>query len=103
MRLFLLLFLCINTAHADWASAITEIRSEKPVKDVVHKDGQNIVYVGVANNKGNRDGYAAYLCEVISEHKVSPPGRTVDVYIVDYYAVMQKNDWSKIGKHYCRL
>ncbi|MDT8382994.1 MAG: hypothetical protein RRB22_01110 [Gammaproteobacteria bacterium] len=98
-KLYLALLLAFPLiAHAGWDGAISEIKSEPKVKDVLHKGG--ILYVGVISDGKNRDGYASYICEILRDHAIKG---SIDIYITDIVKVTRDNDWAKLGKHYCRL
>lgn len=50
--------------------AMSVILIEPKVKDAIFTDG-NVLYVGVLDDGDRRDGYAAYLCELIRDYNTS--------------------------------
>lgn len=53
--------------------------------------------VGVINNGASRDGYAQYICEVVSEAGL----RGVSVQVIDIQKLVKTNKWEKLGEHFC--
>jgi hypothetical protein len=72
----LLLFSCSsgdNENHAENPankSALVEIRKEPKVKEAV-LTAANVLYVSVEDDGTNRNGYAQYICEILTEHKAT--------------------------------
>lgn len=99
--LFALALSWSSTAAASWDSALTAIRSEPKVKDVLLQTG--VLYVGVLDDGSRREGYAQYICELLREHAVERPGRSVPVHVMDIAKIKHRNDWVKLGSHNCKL
>jgi len=98
--LFLSILLsCIpGLALADWNSAITELKKEKKIKNVLRQDTN--LRIGVINDGSRRDGYAMYVCEVLRDHEIHG---FVYIYIVDFQQVKSKSKWVKLGQVKCNL
>ena len=50
--------------------ALAEIKKEAKIAEAIITDA-NVLYVSVKNDGTRQDGYAQYLCEVLSEHQAT--------------------------------
>lgn len=50
--------------------ALAEIKKEPKIKEALLTDA-NVLYVSVENDGTKRDGYAQYLCGVLTEHQAT--------------------------------
>lgn len=77
---------------------LRQLKAEPKIKDVAWLDeNHNSLLVGVLPDKIKGDGYAEYLCQRLSEHKLY--GGIVR--IMDVTAAMQ-NNWKEIGRANCQ-
>lgn len=53
--------------------------------------------VGVINNGTSRDGYAQYICEVVTEAGL----KGVSVQVIDIQKLVKSNKWEKLGESRC--
>ena len=93
----LLAVLMPGVSLAGWDDALAELKTEKQVKDLMHKG--SILYVGVIDDGTRRDGYAQYVCQVLADHRVAA-GTTV--HVMDIVKITRDNDWKKLGTARCR-
>jgi hypothetical protein len=96
-----LLLLLAFTASADDLSAshrqaLQEIKKEKKVADAFWYSPHTL-WVGMKSDGTSRNGYAKYLCLVLSDFNISK----VDVVIKDYRKLMLKNEFVTMGMAYC--
>lgn len=61
---------------------------------------RGIFKVGVIDNKSDRSGYAAYVCEIIRERGLRDPG--IRVHVIDIALLVRKNEWKKLGEAACK-
>jgi hypothetical protein len=87
--------------NANNKSALEEIRKEKNITEAFINDA-NVLYVSVADDGTKRDGYATYLCEILTEHKAT-------VKMVKVVKVGSMNDPNAdnafgvlLGEHMCK-
>lgn len=74
---------------------------EPAVKDATWKDkGSEVLYLGVLNDQGNRDGYANYACQVLVDD-FGITGQGVQVYIMDIAKIANEGKWVQLGKSRC--
>lgn len=60
----------------------------------------HVFKVGVLDNRQNRDGYAAYVCEVVVEAGLD--GKDIEVQVVDIVSVAKGDRWRILGRASCR-
>jgi hypothetical protein len=89
----------VNNAGND--AALAEIRKEPKVKEAIITS-VNVLYVSVIDDGTKRDGYAAYLCEILREHhakanrvKVVRLNSTNDPHKDNAYGVLLGESWCK--------
>lgn len=70
--------------------------SEKTAKDVLWTSPK-MFKVGVLNDGTGRDGYARYVCEVVTEAGL----KGVSVQVIDIQKLVKSNKWEKLGEHFC--
>ncbi|WCK24643.1 hypothetical protein [Agrobacterium pusense] len=70
-------------AGADWQKkALSAVKAEKTVLDAKWRmPSQNVLWVAMAGDGSSRDGFAEYLCEVITD--TAPAGALKTVWIYD--------------------
>jgi len=73
--------------------------AEPTVKDSVWTQ-RGIFKVGVLDNRTERDGYAAYVCEILRERGLREPG--IRVHVIDIARLVRKNEWKKLGEAACK-
>ena len=75
---------------------------EPAVKDATWKDkGSEVLYLGVLNDKGNRDGYADYACQILIDD-FDMAGRGIQVHIMDIVKIANDGKWVQLGKSICK-
>lgn len=90
-----------TAAHADWQDeALKEIQAEPTVVEAMFQRGGGTLWVSMRNDGTSRDGFANYLCLVLSDAGL-PKGEGVQIRIWD--AAQMANDLVQIGEGYCRL
>lgn len=73
--------------------------SEEPTaKDAVWTS-EKVFKVGVVDDGTRRDGYAAYICQVLYDYGFK--GKEIWVQIVDIGKLVQSGKWKKLGEAYC--
>lgn len=90
-----------NTAvAADWQTgALKEVKSEKTVLDAKWRmPSENVLWVSMAADGSSRDGFAEYLCGILSDTGPSDALKTVWIYDPATY----KNGGNPMGKAACR-
>ena len=70
--------------------------SEKTAKDALWTSPK-MFKVGVINDGTSRDGYAKYVCEVVTEAGL----KGVSVQIIDIQKLVKSNKWEKLGEQFC--
>ena len=73
--------------------------AEPTVKDSVWTQ-RGMFKVGVLDNKSDRSGYAAYVCEIVRERGLREPG--IRVQVIDIARLVQKDEWKKLGEATCK-
>lgn len=74
------------------------IKNEPTVKDAAWSNNSTLK-VGVIDNGTNRDGYAQYICEVLSQK--GQQGKQVTVKVIDIQKLLNTNKWVTIGEKHC--
>lgn len=87
-------------AAADWQrKALSAVKAEKTVLDAKWRmPNQNVLWVAMAADGSSRDGFAEYLCEVITE--AAPDGSLKTVWIYD--PASYKAGGTAMGKAACK-
>lgn len=101
------LIICIlalsGSAHSPSSreSLLKAVRKEPKVKEVIITDA-NVLYAAVIDDGTRRDGYAAYLCELVREHdrtvtrvKIVEYGTTKDPDRDNAYGILLGESWCK--------
>lgn len=83
-----------NTVEVHFASS-----AEPSVIDATWTD-RWVFKVGMTDNGSSRDGFAQYVCMVLGDHGFS--GKRVLVRVVDYYHLMQTDEWINLGTAQCQ-
>lgn len=105
LRLTILCILALSSsAHSPSSreSLLKAVRKEPKVKEAIITDA-NVLYAAVIDDGTRRDGYAAYLCELVREHD-----RTVNrVKIVEYGTIVKHPDRDNafgilLGESWCK-
>lgn len=91
----------ISDETKDAISAYFKSDSEPTIKDATWTDqSKDTLYVGVIDNKTNRDGVADYVCQVlISDFGIAQGA--ADVYVMDIAKIARDNKWVTLGKAKC--
>ncbi|WP_151792027.1 hypothetical protein [Acinetobacter soli] len=87
----------IESKHQKIVEYIKE--NEITVKDVVWSNTKTLS-VGVIDDGTNRDGYAQYICEIVSSGGLS--GFNIMVKVIDIQKLKQTDKWVTIGKSNCK-
>lgn len=72
---------------------------ETTAKDAVWTS-PDLFKVGVIDDRTSRDGYAAYVCDVLNENGFR--GKDVGVQIIDIVQLTRNKKWIKLGEARCR-
>lgn len=89
-----------TAAYADWKdAALEEIRAEPKVVEAMFQNGGRTLWVSMQDDGTSRDGYANYLCLILSGAG-QPTGANVTVRIWD--AAVMRDELKEIGEGYCR-
>ncbi|MDZ5457881.1 hypothetical protein [Azohydromonas lata] len=73
--------------------------AEKTAKDALWTS-PSMFRVGVIDNGSSRDGYASYVCEVVTEQGLA--GRGISVQVIDVQKLVRTNKWVALGEARCR-
>lgn len=91
----------ISDETKDAISAYFKSDSEPTIKDATWTDqSKDTLYVGVIDDKSNRDGIANYVCSVLNDD-FGLAGQGVDVYVMDIAKIARDNKWVILGKAKC--
>ena len=91
----------ISDETKDAISAYFKSGSEPTIKDATWTDqSKDTLYVGVIDDKSNRDGIANYVCSVLTDD-FGLSGQGVDVYVMDIAKIARDNKWVILGKAKC--
>ena len=112
LRVFtILLAIAISfTVLTSYTSAETDSTAREKVQRLFESDeekiAQDAIWVGdvfkvhVFDDGSNRDGYAAYVCTVLSDHGFK--GKNVSVMVVDYTKLLQTRRTVILGQENCQ-
>lgn len=81
------------------AKILQELKHDgKTIKDAVWT-GDRILKVGVIDDGSRRDGFAQYVCEVVSTNGLAGAG--VSVHVIDIVKLVRTDKWVDIGYADC--
>lgn len=90
-----------TAAYADWKdAALEEIRAEPQVVEAMFQNGGRTLWVSMRDDGSPRDGYANYLCLVMSDAGL-PAGNRVRIRIWD--AAVMRDELRQIGEGSCEI
>ena len=82
------------------AKILQELKQDgKTIKDAVWASDLTLK-VGVIDDGSNRDGFAQYVCEVVSAN--GPAGAGVSVHVIDIVKLVRTDKWVDIGYADCK-
>jgi hypothetical protein len=91
--------LASTAAHAGWQeTAIQEIEAEPKVVEAMFQNGGRVLWVSMQDDGTSRDGFADYLCLILSEAG-RPEDQGVTVRIWD--ASVMRDELRQIGEGRC--
>jgi hypothetical protein len=79
-------------------SVVDYFQSEDSISKDAFWSSDSLLKVGVIDDMTSRNGYASYVCEVISDYGITTP---TAIHVVDIVKIKLKNDWVILGKAKC--
>jgi hypothetical protein len=75
------------------------LSDEEPIVKDATWTAENIFKVGVIDDGSNRNGYASYVCLVLSDYGFQ--NKKIYVQVIDIVKLRQQGKWVKLGECHC--